>query len=139
MLLAAVSCAVVGRAFRKVDRAGEAISRRGPFDLAPLPSAGMPGELRPFIHSINQLLLRVKGGMDRERRFLEDAAHEAANPMPRSARMPSWWSAAWAAATRRPSVEAAPGVPSAPRACRSIAGPGPHGCLERKRGRARAH
>ncbi|ASC67353.1 two-component sensor histidine kinase [Achromobacter denitrificans] len=79
--LAAVSCAVVGRAFRKVDRAGEAISRRGPFDLAPLPSAGMPGELRPFIHSINQLLLRVKGGMDRERRFLEDAAHELRTPL----------------------------------------------------------
>ena len=81
VLLAAVSCAVVGRAFRKVDRAGEAISRRGPFDLAPLPSAGMPGELRPFIHSINQLLLRVKGGMDRERRFLEDAAHELRTPL----------------------------------------------------------
>ncbi|SSW67414.1 ATP-binding protein [Achromobacter agilis] len=81
VLLAAVSCAVVGRAFRKVDRAGEAISRRGPFDLAPLPSAGMPGELRPFIQSINQLLLRVKGGMDRERRFLEDAAHELRTPL----------------------------------------------------------
>ena len=81
VVLAAVSCAVVGRAFRKVDRAGEAISRRGPFDLAPLPSAGMPGELRPFIHSINQLLLRVKGGMDRERRFLEDAAHELRTPL----------------------------------------------------------
>ncbi|MGE8685611.1 MAG: ATP-binding protein [Achromobacter sp.] len=81
VLLAAVSCAVVGRAFRKVDRAGDAISRRGPFDLAPLPSAGMPGELRPFIQSINQLLLRVKGGMDRERRFLEDAAHELRTPL----------------------------------------------------------
>lgn len=81
VLLALVSCMVVGRAFRKVDRAGEAISRRGPFDLAPLPSAGMPGELRPFIRSINQLLLRVKGGMDRERRFLEDAAHELRTPL----------------------------------------------------------
>ncbi|MGY6269349.1 ATP-binding protein [Achromobacter denitrificans] len=81
VMLAAVSCAVVGRAFRKVDRAGEGIARRGPFDLAPLPSAGMPGELRPFIQSINQLLLRVKGGMDRERRFLEDAAHELRTPL----------------------------------------------------------
>jgi two-component system OmpR family sensor kinase len=81
VLLAVVSWMVVGRAFRKVDRAGVAIARRGPFDLAPLPMAGMPGELRPFIRSINQLLLRVKGGMDRERRFLEDAAHELRTPL----------------------------------------------------------
>ncbi|APX74802.1 Sensor protein qseC [Achromobacter insolitus] len=81
VLLAVVSWVVVGRAFRKVDRVGVAVSRRGPFDLAPLPMAGMPGELRPFVRSINQLLLRVKGGMDRERRFLEDAAHELRTPL----------------------------------------------------------
>ncbi|MNX58924.1 Sensor protein QseC [compost metagenome] len=81
LLLAALTCVVVGRAFRKVDRAGAAIERRGPFDLAPLPLAGMPGELRPFIRSINQLLLRVKGAMDRERRFLENAAHELRTPL----------------------------------------------------------
>lgn len=81
LLLAAVTCVVVGRAFRKVDRAGAAIERRGPFDLAALPLAGMPGELRPFIRSINQLLLRVKGALDRERRFLENAAHELRTPL----------------------------------------------------------
>jgi len=81
LLLAAVTCVVVGRAFRKVDRAGVAIERRGPFDLAALPQAGMPGELRPFIRSINQLLLRVKGALDRERRFLENAAHELRTPL----------------------------------------------------------
>ncbi|WP_313621950.1 ATP-binding protein [Achromobacter sp.] len=81
LLLAAVTCVVIGRAFRKVDRAGAAIERRGPFDLAALPQAGMPGELRPFIRSINQLLLRVKGALDRERRFLENAAHELRTPL----------------------------------------------------------
>ena len=81
VLLAAVSCAVVCRAFRKVDQTGAAIARREPFDLAPVPSAGMPGELHPFIQSINQLLGRVKAGMDRERRFLEDAAHELRTPL----------------------------------------------------------
>ncbi|SIT30115.1 ATP-binding protein [Achromobacter sp. MFA1 R4] len=81
LLLAAVTCVVIGRAFRKVDRAGAAIERRGPFDLAALPLAGMPGELRPFIRSINQLLLRVKGALDRERRFLENAAHELRTPL----------------------------------------------------------
>ena len=81
LLLAAVTCVVVGRAFRKVDRAGDAIERRGAFDLAALPLAGMPGELRPFIRSINQLLLRVKGALDRERRFLENAAHELRTPL----------------------------------------------------------
>ncbi|EHK62935.1 sensor histidine kinase [Achromobacter arsenitoxydans] len=81
LALAAVTCVVVGRAFRKVDRAGAAIERRGPLDLAALPLAGMPGELRPFIRSINQLLLRVKGALDRERRFLENTAHELRTPL----------------------------------------------------------
>lgn len=80
-LLAAVSCAVVGRAFQSVDRAGVVISRRTPFDLTPLSTAGTPAELHPFIQSINQLLARVKRSMDRERRFLEDAAHELRTPL----------------------------------------------------------
>lgn len=81
VLLAAVSCAVVGHTFHKVDRSGKVISRRAPFDLTPLSLVGIPVELHPFIQSINQLLLRVKGGMDRERRFLEDAAHELRTPL----------------------------------------------------------
>ncbi|KAG1255660.1 hypothetical protein G6F68_010172 [Rhizopus microsporus] len=45
-------------------------------DLTPLPTSVMPGELQPFIQSINSLLERLSASLDRERRFLADAAHE---------------------------------------------------------------
>lgn len=81
LLLAAATWIVVRRAFRPVDQAGEAIQRRAPFDLAPLPLDSLPGELHPYVQSINALLLRLQAAMDHERRFLADAAHELRTPL----------------------------------------------------------
>ncbi|WP_238926239.1 ATP-binding protein [Achromobacter xylosoxidans] len=81
LLLAAATWIVVRLAFRPVDRTGDAIQRRVPFDLAPLPLDGLPGELHPFVRSINALLLRLQAAMDHERRFLADAAHELRTPL----------------------------------------------------------
>lgn len=81
LLLAASTWIVVRLAFRPVDRAGDAIQRRTPFDLAPLPLDRLPGELHPFVRSINALLVRLQAAMDHERRFLADAAHELRTPL----------------------------------------------------------
>ncbi len=81
LLLTMATWLVIRRAFRPVDRAREAISRRTDMDLTPLPTLGMPGELQPFIESINQLLVRLAASLDRERRFLADAAHELRTPL----------------------------------------------------------
>lgn len=81
LMLAAATWMGVRQAFRLVDRAGEAIQRRAPFDLAPLPLDGLPGELHPYVQSINALLLRLQAAMDHERRFLADAAHELRTPL----------------------------------------------------------
>jgi two-component system OmpR family sensor kinase len=40
-----------------------------------------PSELHPFIHSINRLLGRVQTLIDRQRRFIADAAHELRTPI----------------------------------------------------------
>jgi two-component system OmpR family sensor kinase len=49
--------------------------------MKPLPLVGAPSELRPFIASINGLLERMKSMMDRQRRFIADAAHELRTPI----------------------------------------------------------
>ncbi|NMK46836.1 ATP-binding protein [Achromobacter sp. Bel] len=81
LILTGLTWLVIRRAFRPVDRARDAILGRAGMDLTPLPTAGMPGELQPFIRSINDLLERLSASLDRERRFLADAAHELRTPL----------------------------------------------------------
>lgn len=40
-----------------------------------------PDELKPVLHALNHLLTRLDEGLDRERRFLADAAHELRTPL----------------------------------------------------------
>ncbi|MGE8672940.1 MAG: ATP-binding protein [Achromobacter kerstersii] len=81
VVLTGLTWLVIRRAFRPVDRAREAILSRTGMDLTPLPTHGMPGELQPFIASINDLLGRLSASLERERRFLADAAHELRTPL----------------------------------------------------------
>ncbi|MBB1594593.1 ATP-binding protein [Achromobacter sp. UMC46] len=81
LILTGLTWLVMRRAFRPVDRARDTILGRSGMDLTPLPTAGMPGELQPFIRSINDLLERLSASLDRERRFLADAAHELRTPL----------------------------------------------------------
>ena len=52
-----------------------------PMTSTPLPEAGAPSELHPFITSINGLLARMRLLMDQQRRFVADAAHELRTPI----------------------------------------------------------
>lgn len=81
LTLTGLTWLVIRRAFRPVDRARDAIVNRTGMDLTPVPTSGMPGELRPFIGAINGLLERLSASLDRERRFLADAAHELRTPL----------------------------------------------------------
>lgn len=81
VILTGLTWLVMRRAFRPVDRARDAILGRTGMDLTPLPTTGMPGELQPFIGSINELLERLSASLERERRFLADAAHELRTPL----------------------------------------------------------
>ncbi|CAB3825274.1 ATP-binding protein [Achromobacter piechaudii] len=81
LILTALTWLVIRRAFRPVDRARQAILHRTGMDFTPVPTRGMPGELRPFVGSINDLLHRLSASLDRERRFVADAAHELRTPL----------------------------------------------------------
>ncbi|MEO8318532.1 MAG: ATP-binding protein [Bradyrhizobium sp.] len=76
-----VTALVIARSLRPMIRLAENLDARRADDLTPLPEAGAPTELNPFITSINRLLARMRLLMDQQRRFVADAAHELRTPI----------------------------------------------------------
>src|SRR5882672_12861609 len=76
-----VTALVVAGSLRPMVRLAGDLDLRRADDMTPLPLAGMPSELHPFIVSINGLLERMKLMMDQQRRFVADATHELRTPI----------------------------------------------------------
>ena len=72
---------VVGRALAPVERVRGQVAARRPGDLAPLPTAGLPAELRPLVDDMNGLLARLAAAWDALTHFTADAAHELRSPL----------------------------------------------------------
>ncbi len=72
---------VVGRALAPVERVRRQVAARQADDLAPLPTADLPAELRPLIDEINGLLTRLAAAWDALTHFTADAAHELRSPL----------------------------------------------------------
>ncbi|MBA3930581.1 MAG: sensor histidine kinase [Xanthomonas sp.] len=66
---------------RPMNRLRRGMAERAAHDLAPLPVAGLPREIRPLVDSFNLLLERLSDAMRGERQFLADAAHELRTPL----------------------------------------------------------
>ncbi|MBW4047970.1 MAG: two-component sensor histidine kinase [Proteobacteria bacterium] len=80
-LLALLAAWVVQRALRPVRDLAREVDARDDSRLDPLPVEQVPQEVLPFIASINRLLSRVATMLERERRFVADAAHELRTPI----------------------------------------------------------
>ncbi len=80
-LLALLSAWVVRRALRPVRSLADELDARDASSLQRLDLAHVPLELRPFLVSINGLLDRLAAAVERERRFVADAAHELRTPI----------------------------------------------------------
>lgn len=76
-----VTALIIARSLRPLVRLAGNLDARRADDLTPLPEAGAPAELHPFITSINGLLARMRLLMDQQRRFVADAAHELRTPI----------------------------------------------------------
>jgi two-component system OmpR family sensor kinase len=72
---------VIGRTLEPMAQLANELDSSRTHELSPLPSEGMPSELRPFVASINRLLKRVQEMVEQQRRFIADAAHELRTPI----------------------------------------------------------
>jgi len=72
---------IVRMSLRKMKQLGEEVQGIDASHLKPLPSAGVPTELLPFIDSINRMIERLAQSIEAERKFIADAAHELRTPL----------------------------------------------------------
>jgi len=71
----------IGRGLQPLDRMAEALGRRTPDSLDPLPEEGLPNEIQPLVHALNDLLGRLARALESQKAFVADAAHELRTPL----------------------------------------------------------
>jgi len=83
VLVIGILLIVYGYAYvwRPMQQLRERIDNRGSRDLSPLDPESAPQDLRPLILSINGLMERLAASIDRQRRFIADAAHQLRTPL----------------------------------------------------------
>jgi two-component system, OmpR family, sensor kinase len=85
VLLLPVLAIVIGftitRQLRPLRASAQIIAERPALAFDPLPAAELPAEIRPLVDEINRLLVRLKVAMEREQRFVTDAAHALRTPL----------------------------------------------------------
>jgi two-component system OmpR family sensor kinase len=79
--LAALVWFGIASGLRPLARIAEAVGRRSPRTLLPLPEGGLPVEVQPLVQALNELLARLGTALDAQRAFIADAAHELRSPL----------------------------------------------------------
>lgn len=72
---------IMWRMMKPVRQLHHEISARNENDLSPLQIDRLPSELLPLAESLNRLLAVVKRSIERQQRFIADAAHELRSPL----------------------------------------------------------
>ena len=72
---------IMWRMMKPVRQLHHEISARNENDLSPLQIDRLPSELLPLAESLNRLLAVVKTSIERQQRFIADAAHELRSPL----------------------------------------------------------
>ena len=80
-ILAVVLGFAIRRQLRPLSVAATTVANRPPLSLDLLPEQGMPAEVRPLVNEINRLLHRLSTAVEREQRFVTDAAHALRTPL----------------------------------------------------------
>ncbi|SIQ12316.1 HAMP domain-containing histidine kinase [Pseudacidovorax sp. RU35E] len=71
----------VALGLRPLRQLTQRLQRRSPDDLTPLGFQPRHAELQPLAEALDGLLSKLKARIDRERAFIQDAAHELRTPM----------------------------------------------------------
>jgi len=80
-VLALVIWFAVGHALEPLQRLTALVKARRVDALDPLPDPGLPDEVQPLVAALNDLLVRLRAALARERAFMADAAHELRTPL----------------------------------------------------------
>ncbi|MBY5440091.1 ATP-binding protein [Rhizobium leguminosarum] len=72
---------IVDRIMARLNRLAVAVASRDARVDDPVPIDDVPAEVVPFVSSINLLLARLRALLERQRRFISDAAHELRTPL----------------------------------------------------------
>ena len=80
-LLGALVWLTVRRGLRPLTSVTTAVRMRTPAALQPLPESGLPEEVQPLVHALNDLLERLGRAIAVQRGFIADAAHELRTPL----------------------------------------------------------
>lgn len=85
LLLIVMATAVVwfgvSRGLEPLQRLRRAVSDRSHLDLSPIDIQDVPGEVRPLVDDINELMGRLGRTFDFQNRFVADAAHQLKTPV----------------------------------------------------------
>ena len=71
----------LGRGLWPLKRLQAVIETRRPTDLSPIDVRRVPEELRPLIHALNDMMLRLELNLAAQQRFIADAAHQMRTPL----------------------------------------------------------
>ena len=71
----------IRRGLRPLQQLADRIAARDAADLSPVGIEARHRELVPLVNALNGLLGRLRGQLDRERAFVQDAAHEIRTPL----------------------------------------------------------
>ena len=71
----------VSRGLAPLGRLEHAVSHRSHLDLSPIEVKDVPGEVRPLVDEVNELMLRLGKTFDFQNRFIADAAHQLKTPV----------------------------------------------------------
>ena len=71
----------VGRGMLPLRQIATAVAQRSPSSLHALPEKGLPVEIGPVVHALNDLLGRLERALESQKAFVADAAHELRTPL----------------------------------------------------------
>ena len=71
----------VSRGLVPLQRLRRAVSDRSHLDLSPIETHDVPGEVRPLVDEVNELMARLGRTFDFQNRFVADAAHQLKTPV----------------------------------------------------------
>jgi two-component system OmpR family sensor kinase len=72
---------VINRSLRRLSGLAKALAERSVDAKDPIPLEHAPSEIGPLISAMNSLIGRLQGAVERQQRFVSDAAHELRTPL----------------------------------------------------------